>query len=180
MTTIVYCNPSPKSFNHAILKSITDSLTDLGQEYFVIDLYADCFDPAPEADDAANQVLVKRYQKALADASKVILIFPIWWGMMPAMLKGWIDCTFEKGVIYDFTPEGNMMPCLSVDKTMIITTAEEPMTLLAPFVSGYFAPQVLNAVGLNNVSWQHCDRVSTGSDEHRKEFLATVTAEALR
>ncbi len=179
MTTIVYCNPSPESFNHAILQSITDNLTGLGREYYAIDLYADGFNPSPGRDDAANQVLVGRYQKALRESDKVIFIFPIWWGMMPAMLKGWIDCTFEKGIIYDFTPEGTLLPCLSVSDTMIVTTAEEPSALLAPFVTGYFAPQVLNAVGMDNVSWHHCDRVMSAPAAHRQEFLDTVTAAAI-
>ena len=180
MTTIIYCNPSPKSFNHAILQSITDNLTGLGREYYVIDLYADGFNPVAETDDAANQILVSKYQKALRESNKVIFIFPIWWGMMPSMLKGWIDCTFEKGVIYDFTPEGAMLPCLSVNQTMLITTAEEPSEIIAPFITGYFAPQVLNAVGMDNVNWNHCDKVISGSDTHRKEFLDTVCAEVIR
>lgn len=118
--------------------------------------------------------MVRRYQQALTRTDHIIFIFPIWWGMMPAMLKGFIDKVFLKGVIYDTTPEGALMPCLSIDRTTLITTSEGSSDIIAPFIEGYFTPLVLNTVGMNGVRWFNCAQVKTGGDAHRKLFVDTV------
>lgn len=181
MTTIVYCHPYDKSFNHEILKSITDTLRAEGREYDVINLYGEGFNPVMESSNLAlyskgetNDEMVTRYQKALTSTNHIIFIFPIWWGMMPAMLKGFIDKVFLRGVIYDYTPEGALMPCLSIDRTTLVTTSEEDTEIIAPFIRGYFTPLVLNTVGMNGVNWFNCDKTSSGSNEHRQQFLASV------
>ena len=44
-TTIIYAHPYEKSFNHAILERVQALLDAKGQEYRLIDLYADVFNP---------------------------------------------------------------------------------------------------------------------------------------
>lgn len=92
------------------------------------------------------------------------------------MLKGWIDKVFLKGVVYDTTPEGSILPSLSISRATIITTSEEDSAVIAPFINGYFTPLVLNAVGINGVSWFNCDHVGTISKDRRDEFIARIVA----
>lgn len=181
MTTIIYCHPYAKSFNHAMLEEITKQYTALGREYYVIDLYADGFDSTMHENDLALyskgesiDPLVKSYQEVLLKTKELVFIFPIWWGMMPSMLLGFIDKVFLKGTIYDTTPEGALMPCLSIDKTTIITTSQAPSEMFAPFIKGYFTPMVLNTVGIDNVEWYNCDKTAHGPESHRKEFVDTI------
>ena len=181
MTTIVYCHPYDKSFNHNILEAITKQYTALGQEYDVINLYNEEFNPVLDTANLAlyskgetNDEKVRRYQKVLTNTRHIIFMFPIWWGMMPAMLKGFIDKVFLKGIVYDSTPEGALIPCLSIPRTTLITTSEEDSEVIAPFITGYFTPLVLNTVGMNGVNWFNCDHVSSGTDEHRREFIDDV------
>lgn len=181
MVTIVYCHPYDKSFNHEILNSVTKELADNGRSYSVINLYDEKFDPVLGVNDLAlyssgktTDEQVVEYQKILKDTNHIIFIFPIWWGMMPAMLKGFIDKTFLKGSVYDTTPEGTLMPCLDIERTTIITTSQQETAVIAPFMEGYFTPMVLNTVGMNNVDWHNCPRTSFGSNAHRQEFLAEV------
>ena len=106
MITIVYCHPQTESFNCMILNYVTGCLENEGRSYDVIDLYADNFNPVLSADDLKHYAkglstdpLVKRYTEVLQKTTEIIFIFPIWWGMMPAILKGFIDKTFLKGII---------------------------------------------------------------------------------
>ena len=39
-------------------------------------------------------------QEKFLQADHVILIFPLWWGGMPAILKGWIDRVLACGIAY--------------------------------------------------------------------------------
>ena len=173
MTTIVYCHPYDKSFNHNILEAITKQYTALGQEYDVINLYNEEFNPVLDTANLAlyskgetNDEKVRRYQKVLTNTRHIIFMFPIWWGMMPAMLKGFIDKVFLKGIVYDSTPEGALIPCLSIPRTTLITTSEEDSEVIAPFITGYFTPLVLNTVGMNGVNWFNCDHVSSGTADN--------------
>ena len=154
MITIIYTHPDPESYNHAILLAITDMLTGRGDDYQVIDLYADGFNPVMTRDglaavtsDHVADPLIERYTSMLQRTDRAIFIFPIWWGMMPAMLKGFMDRAFVKGRIYDITDNGEIMPCLSVERTLIVTTSEGDSVDFGPFVSGYLAPMVLEPVG---------------------------------
>ncbi|MCM1293220.1 MAG: NAD(P)H-dependent oxidoreductase [Bacteroides sp.] len=181
MTTIVYCHPNEKSFNHEILKSITDNLTGLGREYDVMDLYADGFNPVLDLKDLTLYTkgqtydpLVEKYDRILQQTDEAIFIFPIWWGMMPAMLKGWIDKVFLKGEIYDFSPEGAILPCLDIKKTTIVTTSQVNKDVLAPFVAGFFSPMILQAVGFNGVKWFNSSNTMHSDENQRREFIDSV------
>lgn len=181
MITIVYANPNPQSFNHSILSAITTALTENGRDYNVIDLYADGFDPVLSKSDLEKSMhgkpadaLTDRYQKMMRTTSGLIFIFPIWWGMMPAMIKGFIDKVFMKGIIYDTTPEGALLPMLNVEPCTIITTSQEDSAVLDTFFNSVFIPQVLNPVGIHRVTWRNCDRVEDPNPSHRKAFIDEI------
>lgn len=187
MTTIIYCHPSTDSFSHTILTSITDALTARGEEYYVINLYGEGFNPVLDSaglsgytEGTTHDEMASRYATALARSRKVIMVFPIWWGVMPAMLKGFFDKVYLKGTVFDFTPEGNILPCLSIDSTTVITTSQEPTSELEAFMQGYFTPNMLNAVGMNNVKWLNFEHIHSADPAHRKGFLADVLATVMK
>ena len=147
----------------------------------VIDLYADGFNPVMTRDglaavtsDHVADPLIERYTSMLQRTDRAIFIFPIWWGMMPAMLKGFMDRAFVKGRIYDITDNGEIMPCLSVERTLIVTTSEGDSVDFGPFVSGYLAPMVLEPVGFGGCQWLDCQQTDSGSPERRREFIGEV------
>lgn len=186
MITIVFCHPLTQSFNHQIMDAITRWLSDEGREYAVINLYGENFNPVLDSNELSlqakgksNDTQVMHYAELLRNTTELILIFPIWWGSMPAMLKGFIDKTFLKGVVYDTTPEGALMPCLSVDKTTIITTSEEDSEVFGNYIMGYFTPLTLTTVGINGVTWDNLDHISHRTDAERKQFIDTILARLL-
>lgn len=153
MITIVTAHPYDKSFNRGILESIARQYLDLGREYRLIDLYADGFNPVMTPADLkgfshgeTDNPLVGTYQDILRHTEHIIYIFPIWWGMMPAILKGFFDLTLLKGFAYDTTPEGAMMPCLDIKRTTVITTSQGPTDTFAPFIDGYLRTHVFDTV----------------------------------
>lgn len=181
MTTIVFCHPLTQSFNHRILESITKALSDEGREYDVINLYGENFNPVLDSTELANigsgrpaDEKSREYGETLRKSQQVIFIFPIWWGAMPAMLKGFIDKTFVKGVVYDTTPEGAIMPCLDIEKTTIVTTSDADSELFGNYIMGYFTPMTLTAVGMNSVQWFNLDHISRKTDAQREEFIGEV------
>ena len=110
---IVVAHPDPSSLVHSVAAQIAQGVSASGPHtYELADLAAEGFDPRftrtdlalsvreapPPADVAAEQARIDR-----ADA--LVLVYPIYWWSMPALLKGWIDRVFTNGWAYDSTPE---------------------------------------------------------------------------
>ena len=47
------------------------------------------------------------YSNRLKKADHLIFIFPIWWELMPALTKGFIDRALFPGIAYDHNPKGH-------------------------------------------------------------------------
>lgn len=120
---IVYAHPEPTSFNGALRDRAVDALTKAGHEVAVSDLYAEDFDPRAGRHDfetvadsvrfdyQAEQVVaseqdafspvLEREQDRLLWCDLLILQYPMWWGGMPAILKGWVDRVLAYKKFYD-------------------------------------------------------------------------------
>ena len=64
------------------------------------------FDPLLPYDEIVRNAIlpesVARHCEEIAAADGIIVIHPDWWGMPPAILKGWIDRVLRPGVAYRF------------------------------------------------------------------------------
>ena len=181
MITIVYAHPWTGSFNHAILETVTQQLDFDEENYNVIDLYADGFNPAMTTDDLRLYSKGKtadknadRYRHILNNTTEIIFIFPIWWGMIPANLKGFFDKTLLRGGAFNYDDNGRLVPVLHIKRTVLITTSQGETAMYKPFIEDYLIPNVLNAVGMTGTQWYNCDRVSHGPEENRKNFLKYI------
>jgi NAD(P)H dehydrogenase (quinone) len=105
---ILYCHPNPQSFCHAILETVLESLKAKEEEAEVRDLYSLNFSPVKTAADfmdvkngrVSNDIRAE--QDLLLKADRVIVIYPVWWAGLPAMLKGYIDRIFSYGFAYSY------------------------------------------------------------------------------
>lgn len=50
---------------------------------------------------------VEQEQRKVLSADAVILLFPLWWFSMPAIMKGWIDRVWAYGLAYGYQGKGN-------------------------------------------------------------------------
>ncbi len=181
MTTIIFSHPWHGSFNHAVLETVTQKLDEQNTPYQIIDLTADNFNPAMTTDDLrlyskgdSADPIVQKYRDILLKTDDIIFIFPVWWGMLPANLKGFFDKVLLKGSAFNYDKNGDMLPLLNISRTLLITTSQGETEIYHPFFVGYLIPRVLNAVGMNNVMWLNCEKTSHGPEENRKNFLQQV------
>lgn len=137
-TLIVLAHPEPRSFCSELGRRAASRLRLIG-EVRILDLYADGFDPViraahfPErasprrfepmieqANQAARDAVtpdIAGYQAALDWCDQLLLVFPLWWWSMPAMLKGWVDRVFSTDFAYGARDLGGR-------RAMLCTTAE--------------------------------------------------------
>lgn len=179
MVTIIFTHPWHGSFNKAILDTITAKLDKENRAYQVIDLPKDNFNPTLSESELAVysrgealDPLVSKYQGMLSASDEVVFIFPIWWGTMPAILKGF----FDKVLLVNFSHNYNngWTPLLKISKTSIITTSESPTVNFKSSIEDNFIGSMLYPVGFANATWLNCESTSHGSSDNRKEFLNRV------
>jgi Putative NADPH-quinone reductase (modulator of drug activity B) len=119
---VLYAHPEPTSFTGALKDTAVAALTAAGHTVEVSDLYGEGFDPVGGRDDFATvadpgrfhyqseqdhahlhggfSAEIAREQARFAVADLLVPVFPIWWGGMPAILKGWFDRVLAYGFAY--------------------------------------------------------------------------------
>ncbi|MEO8374086.1 MAG: NAD(P)H-dependent oxidoreductase [Sphingomonas bacterium] len=103
-THLVVCaNPSPTSFDHAIVAAYVEAATECHQEVVVRDLYALGFDPVlkvaerPLHSDWSPAPDVAVELDHLANCDILVLVYPIWFALPPAILVGYVDRVLGAG-----------------------------------------------------------------------------------
>ncbi|MEO8374310.1 MAG: NAD(P)H-dependent oxidoreductase [Sphingomonas bacterium] len=100
---VVLGHPTPGSFNHAIAERYCATVRKCGQEATIRDLYALDFDPRLHTNripghQTAMSADVAREIGFLREAEAIILVYPIWFGMPPAIIKGYVDRVMGAGL----------------------------------------------------------------------------------
>jgi putative NADPH-quinone reductase len=183
-TTIVYAHPYDQSFNHAILEKVTESLKN--QPYAVFDLYEDKFNPVYSKEELkyfaqgkALDPLVESYQKQLKKTKHLVLIFPIWWYDMPAILKGFFDKVMLNQFSYVDTKTGIEGRLTHIEKVTVITTSKAPTWYLKYFggnaIEKVLIKSTLKGVGIGKSEWLNLDKMTTSTPEKRQSFLDSLS-----
>jgi NAD(P)H dehydrogenase (quinone) len=96
---IIVCHPEHRSFALSVAGRYAETVRGHGHEVVIRDLYRMRFNPvlrARERRGAPAQDVTKEWA-ALGKPDVFVLVYPIWFGTPPAMLKGYIDRVFGAG-----------------------------------------------------------------------------------
>jgi NAD(P)H dehydrogenase (quinone) len=102
---VIIGHPNPQSFNHALAAQYAEAARAAGHEVTVLALNELRFDPILRLGYAGEQALepdLQRAQAAILRAEHIVIVFPSWWGSMPALLKGFIDRTLLPGFAFKY------------------------------------------------------------------------------
>ncbi|MEU7923330.1 NAD(P)H-dependent oxidoreductase [Micromonospora zamorensis] len=127
-TLLVAVHPEPGSLTHHTVRQLAAALGPGSVE--IADLAEEDFDPRfGVADRRAYQQRgepppdVRREQQRLDRATDLVLVFPVYWWSMPALLKGWIDRVFINGWAFDYAPSTGIQPRLQRLTTHLLPIA---------------------------------------------------------
>jgi len=129
-TLIIYAHPETKGHNPLILKQVKAKLDAKNKDYEILDLYKMKYDPILHKEEHYTQgnTVISKQNKEIQEKIKqsdLIFIYPVWWGTMPAILKGFFDKVLTPGFAYIF--KGKMpTPLLKGKKALVITTVGAP------------------------------------------------------
>lgn len=128
-TLIVVTHPDPNSLTHSLAQLAAQEIRAGSADWAVevADLYQEKFDPLFSMNDlAAYQKTglppsdVLKEQARLDRMDALVLVFPVHWWSMPAMLKGWIDRVMTNGWAFDWSPDVGMEKKLKNLKVYIL------------------------------------------------------------
>jgi NAD(P)H dehydrogenase (quinone) len=102
---VVFAHPLETSFISALHARIVEVLRANGHVVDDLDLHAEKFDPVMSRDTllhyidtSANTRDVKGYVERLRAAEALVLVFPVWFDGLPAILQGYFQRVFLPGV----------------------------------------------------------------------------------
>lgn len=87
---IVLGHPAPGSFNHQVAKTYQQVVHEQWQEAEIRDLYALGFDPLLRPSASPSPAVEAEFARVQA-CDVLVFIYPIWFGMPPAIIKGYVD-----------------------------------------------------------------------------------------
>lgn len=102
---VILGHPAPKSYCRALSETYVAAARAAGHEVRQIALCELNFDPILHNGYASNQELepdLLMARDALTWAQHIVFVYPIWWGAMPALLKGFIDRVFLPGFAFKY------------------------------------------------------------------------------
>ena len=180
---IIYAHPFNGSFCHAVKEKIIETLKEKGEEYNIIDLYADKFDPVMSGDDlrlyskgGTTDPTVDKYLDLLSETSIIYLIFPVWWGVMPAILKGFFDKVFLPKRAYVYKKSGMLEPKFpQIKKAVIFNTLGGPKLyhncILRFPIKRVVGNTTLKMIGIKKVKYVQFDSMKKSTDKLREKWL---------
>lgn len=112
MSSLVVVSHSDRnSLTYNAARAAFDAIRTAGGDAEFADLAAESFDPRFSAADldlyrgtGGVPAEIVAEQERIDRADHMILVFPMYWWSMPALLKGWIDRVFVGNWAYDATP----------------------------------------------------------------------------
>ncbi len=107
----ILAHPRRDSLTGTAFDRLNLGLVAAGHSVTAVDLTAKGFDPRlPPADepdwndaDKTYSPEVRREMDRIRAHQAIVMVFPVWWWSMPALLKGWIDRVWNRGFAYDGT-----------------------------------------------------------------------------
>jgi len=184
--SVILAHPRPGSFNHAIADEVTTTLRKSGHAVTVHDLYREQFDPLLPYSEISRDVplppVIALHCREIAEADGIIFVHPDWWGMPPAILKGWIDRVLRPGIAYRFaetdTGEGIPVGLLAAKAVLVFNTsntpAEREQEVFGDPLERLWRDGIVSFCGVPVFRRRMFGVVVTSTEEQRKAWLGEV------
>lgn len=142
-TLIILGHPDKKSLCHSIAENYEKGAREKGGEVVRLNLGDISFNP--NLRNGYRTILnlepdLVEAQAHIKWANHIVIIFPVWWGSVPAILKGFLDRVFLPGFAFKYRENSHQWDKLLTGKSgRLIVTSDAPVWWL---YLTYFHPAV--------------------------------------
>jgi len=181
---VILGQPQRQSFGAALAQAYAEGARNSGAEVKELYLGDLKFDPAGAMNRSSPPELesdLVKAQDAIKWAEHLVFVYPIWWGTIPALLKGFIERVFLPGFAVNFRDNSPLW-----DKLLIGRSARLIVTLNTPswiyrWVYGRpghntMKKTILEFCGVKPVRITEVGPVKNSTDARRQKWIAQVRA----
>jgi putative NADPH-quinone reductase len=181
---VVVGHPLQGTFCEAIGKSYRDGAANAGHEVKFFALADMKFDPILRYGYRREQPLepdLRAAYDALSACDHLVLVFPLWCGDMPALLKGFIERILQPDLIARENTENAMNWSIFQNKTArIVMTMGMPVSIYRYWYGGHalklLSRNILNFIGIKPVRHTLFGMIATSKPDTRERWLNEVRA----
>lgn len=175
-TLVIDGHPNPDSFCAALARACTEGATDakliaLRDLDFDLNMryrYSKKMEIEP---DLANA------RQAIQEAQHLVVVTPVWWGSVLALLKGFFDRALLPGQDYTYSDRGLPVGLLNGLSARLLVTCDTPRFLfpLMPYAKlDSVSKGTLKFCGFKPVKVSRFTPVKTSTKEKREQWLQSV------
>lgn len=185
---VLLAHPCSDSFGHATARAAARGLRRGGHEVDLIDLYAIGFRAdmtleerlAYEGPDNICCPTVADHAERVRQADALVMVYPTWWGGMPAILKGWLERVLVPGVAFGFSERsGRVTPGLTNVRRLVGISSYGAPRWYVRIVTDSGRRTICRALRLTcgvraRTTWLGLYAIDTLGDDERTGFLTSV------
>ena len=176
-------HPNKESYCKALSLAYANGAATAGHELVILNLYDLNFNPNFIGSFSDQMKTIEPdivfAQEKIKWAEHIVIVHPVWWGSVPALLKGFFDKTLLPGFAFKYKKDSPMWDKLLINKTAsIIYTADTPVWLNKLF---YRAPavnmvrdRVLGFCGIKTINVTGIAPIRKSTQEFREKWLYRV------
>lgn len=184
---VVVAHPRADSLNGALARTSLAAAGERGAVTALHDLYRDGFDPRLQAVEVGTNTFADAvcagYAHDLRAADLLVLVHPVWFFQVPAVMKGWVDRVVREGVAFSVDDRGAVTGLLGARSALVLTTGNSSLDvereLFADPVTRFWRDVVLGPAGVSQFERLAFTPVRDSSAPQRAAWLEEA-AEAVR
>lgn len=176
-------DPDPRRLCRALADAYAEAAQAAGHSVTRIDIAALDF-PLLRTQDAFEHGAVpeslRPAQDAIVAAEHIVLVFPLWLGTMPALVKAFLEQVMRPGVAFAYQEKGNPRLLLAGRSARLVVTMGMPAFV---YRFWYFAHglkglerNILHFVGIRPVRETLFGMVGAASEAKRRSWLEQMRA----
>lgn len=116
--------------------------------------------------------------EAMAWAEHIVIVFPLWLGTMPALLKAFLEQVIRPGIAFEYLENGSTKMLLSGCSARIIVTMAMPALVYRFWFGAHgvkcLSRSILNFAGIRPVRHSFFGLIERTDDARRRRWLAEV------
>lgn len=180
-------DPNPGHLCHALADAYAQGAIDAGHGVTRVDVAGLEIPPLRNKTEFESGTLpdaLKPARDALVTCDHVVLIFPLWLGTMPAVVKAFLEQLFRPGVAFAYQEKAMPKKLLAGRSCHLIVTMAMPGAFYRWFYGAHgvrgLERNILNFVGIKPVRKTYLGLAEGGDDARRKSWLRQMHADGAR
>ena len=171
-------DPDPKRLCRALAAAYAEGARIAGHQVTTIDLATLDFPLLTSAADFEHGAVpesLKPAQAAILGAEHIVLVFPLWLGTMPALVKGFLEQVMRPGIAFRYQAKGFPMKLLAGRSARLVVTMGMPVLAYRWWFRAHglkgLERNVLGFVGIKPIAESLFGGIETVSPDKRRRWL---------